>query len=146
MKITNPKTALDILQTIRATLLKKKVNLEEQRRDQEHNKSVSTSYMETSQAGNSSQNMSAVSFISATTNEGQESEEHFAEKFCDFSKLQKKWGKNNVQQVRDTLRVMLCRNLINKAEGHQMREKQKAKEKDEFLKREMEKMGKLKGH
>jgi hypothetical protein len=53
--------------------------------------------MDTSQAGNSSQNMSAVSFISATTNDDKEvGEEHFAEKFCDFDKLQKKWGKENV--------------------------------------------------
>lgn len=86
--------------------------------------------MDASETGNSSQNMSAVSFISATTNEGKEGEEHFAEKFCDFSKLQKKWGKGSVEEVRNTLRVMLCRNLINKAEGHHMREKQRAKEKD----------------
>lgn len=80
--------------------------------------------MDTSQAGNSSQNMSAVSFISATTNDGKDGgEEHFAENFCDFDKLQKKWGKENVQQVRNTLRVMLCRNLLNKAEGTHMREK-----------------------
>ena len=73
----------------------------------------------------SSQNVSGVSgvsFMSATTNATQQDKEgDFAEQFCDFEKLQKKWGKTNVEEVRNILRVMLGRNLINKAEGKQMR-------------------------
>jgi hypothetical protein len=32
---------------------------------------------------------------------------------------------------------MLCRDMINKAEGVNMREKKQAREKDEFLRKEM---------
>ena len=39
----------------------------------------------------------------------------------------------NVEEVRNILRTMLCRNLINKAEGQEMRERKKAREKDEYL-------------
>ena len=56
--------------------------------------------------------------MSATTNATQEDKEaDFAEQFYDFEKLQKKWGKINVEEVRNILRIMLGRNLINKAEG-----------------------------
>lgn len=65
-----------------------------------------------------------------------------AEQFCDFEVLKKKWGKQNVEEVRDILRVMLCRDVINKAEGVNMREKRQARQKDEFLRKEMEKMKK----
>ena len=37
------------------------------------------------------------------------------EQFCDFEVLKEKWGKQNVEEVRDILRVMLCRDVINKA-------------------------------
>ena len=40
---------------------------------------------------------------------------------------------------------MLCRNLLNKAEGQHMKEKRRAKEKDQFLRKQMEKLGKFKG-
>jgi hypothetical protein len=95
IKISSPETALNILESLRAVLLKKKVDLEDDRRNQEHNKSVAASYMDSS--SNTSQNVSAASFISATTNATKEDKESdFAEQFCDFDKLQKKWGKNNV--------------------------------------------------
>ena len=52
---------------MRAILLKRKMDLEQDRKDQEHNKSVTVSYMDAS--GNTSQsNLSAASFMSATTN------------------------------------------------------------------------------
>lgn len=40
---------------------------------------------------------------------------------------------------------MICGNLIIRAEGHQMREKKREKVKDEFLKKEMLRMGLKKG-
>ena len=59
------------------------------------NKSVTVSYMDSS---NTSQgNLSAASFMSATTNATKEDKEaDFAEQFCDIDALQKKWGKSNV--------------------------------------------------
>lgn len=106
--------------------------LEEDRNEQEHNKSVTASYMDASNTSQGSQgNMTAASFMSATTvNTKEDKEGDFADQFCDFEELQKKWGKTNVDQVRNTLRVMLCRNLVNNAEGHHMREQNKARQKD----------------
>ena len=67
----------------------------------------------------SASNVSAASFISATTNAtNEEGEGDIADQFCDFEALQKKWGKSNVEEVRNILRVMLCRNMVLKAEGH----------------------------
>lgn len=40
---------------------------------------------------------------------------------------------------------MLCKNLITKTEGQEMRQRRKAREKDQFIRKQMEKMGKLKG-
>jgi hypothetical protein len=44
--------------------------------------------------------------------------------------LKKKWGKSSVEEVRKILRMMLCRDTVNKAEGSHMRERKKAQEKD----------------
>lgn len=65
IKITNPEAALAILQSLRAILLQQKIALEQERKDQEHNKSVSASFMDAS--NNSSQNLSGTSFMSTTT-------------------------------------------------------------------------------
>lgn len=95
--------------------MKKKMDMEQDRKDQEHNISATASYMDSS---STSQNISSASFMSATTDVTQvEKEGTFAEKFCDFETLQKKWGKSNVDEVRNILRTMLCKNLITKAEG-----------------------------
>ena len=65
MKISNPTASLNILESLRALLLGKKAGLEQERKDQEANKSVTVSYMDSS---NTSQNQTAASFMSATTN------------------------------------------------------------------------------
>ena len=65
MKLSNPEAALKILESLRAVLLKRKMDLEEERKDQEHNKSVSASYMDSSNTSQS--NLSGVSFMSVTT-------------------------------------------------------------------------------
>lgn len=55
--------------------------MEQDRKDQEHNQSATVSYMDSSGASN----LSAASFMSATTNATkQDKEADFAEQFCDF--------------------------------------------------------------
>lgn len=49
-----------------------------------------------------------------------------------------------MEQVRDILRRMFARDMVNRAEGSHMREKKKAAEKDEYLKKQMENLGGLK--
>ena len=49
---------------MRALLLKRKIDMEQDRKDQEHNQSATVSYMDSSGASN----LSAASFMSATTN------------------------------------------------------------------------------
>ena len=85
-KISNPDVALDILEALRATLLKKKMALQEDRNEQEHNKSVTASYMDASNTSQGSQgNMTAASFMSATTvGTKQDNEGDFADQYCDF--------------------------------------------------------------
>jgi hypothetical protein len=82
VKVSNPTVALDILQSLRALLLRKKLALDEARKDQEHNKSVSASCIDSS----ASQDVTQGSFMSAATNDltQEPGEQHFAEQFCDF--------------------------------------------------------------
>ena len=74
VKLNNPQAVLGILQSIRAVLLRKKVSLEEARMEQEHNRSVSASCIDSSNASgaNTTQSMSGISMISATTAATQE--------------------------------------------------------------------------
>ena len=64
VKVNDPIAALNILESLRAVLLKKKMDMEQNRKDQEHNKSVTASCMDSS---NTSQNISSASFMSGTT-------------------------------------------------------------------------------
>lgn len=66
LKIKDPEAALGLLQSMRALLLVKKLELEQVRKDQEHNKSATVSQLDASNT--SQQNLSGVSFISATSN------------------------------------------------------------------------------
>jgi hypothetical protein len=142
VKVREPNDVLNVLQALRANLLKKKLALEQDRMDQEHkdkDKSVSASCLDASNTSQSQNNLSSASFISAATNEttARIGESQLAEKYCDYDSLRKKWGATTVDQVRDILRRMFARDMVNRAEGSHMREKKKAAEKDEYLKKQM---------
>ena len=62
VKVKDPVVALNILESLRAVLLRKKMDMEQDRKDQEHNKSVTASCLDSS---NTSQNISSASFISS---------------------------------------------------------------------------------
>ena len=56
IKIRNPKIACEMVEEIRILMMKKKLKFEEQREEQEHNKSVPMSFASESGSQNVSQN------------------------------------------------------------------------------------------
>ena len=56
IKVRNPKVACEMIEEIRTLMLKKKLKFEEQREEQQHNKSVSMSFASESGSQNVSQN------------------------------------------------------------------------------------------
>lgn len=86
IKVADPSTALEILTSMRAVLLRRKEALAAEREEQEHHKSMTASGIDQSSTQNMSQ---TASFISVATNEGDQmqGEAHFAEKYCDFQSL-----------------------------------------------------------
>ena len=125
----DPSSALEILSSLRAVLLKRKEALTAQREEQEHHRSMSASAIDQS----TSQNVSSASFVSVATNDASQiqGEEHFAEQYCDFEGLKKKWGVSKVEEIRNIIRRLLGSGLVNQAEGRHMREKRKAVDRDE---------------
>lgn len=76
-------------------MMKKKLKFDEQRQEQEHNKSVSMSFASESGTQNTSQN----SMLSEATSLNESNifgEDQVVGKFCDFEELKKKWKAQDV--------------------------------------------------
>lgn len=131
IKVRNPKVAFDILEELRILMMKKKMNFENQRQEQEstiftylENKSVSMSC--TSEV---SQNVSQGSMLSEATSVNEsniDGEQEVVAKFCDFENLSKKWGATDVEQVKYLLRVILTRKFVADAGLNAIKKKQEA--------------------
>lgn len=61
-------------------------------------------------------NTSTVTSEAGTLDRQIEKEEAFLDKFCNFENLQKKWLKENVQQVKDAIRRVLATRILAHAQ------------------------------